>query len=64
MKRSIWKVSGRIGKELAAKVYVGLRIPDAETGARKSVDMVAVSRGYCSIGVLFSFCREFSCGKF
>lgn len=55
VKRWIWTAVCRMEKEFGAKVYVGLRIPDAETGSRQSVDMVAVSRGYCSIGVLFSF---------
>ncbi|XP_010273143.1 PREDICTED: uncharacterized protein LOC104608757 isoform X1 [Nelumbo nucifera] len=38
-------VASRIEKLYGGKVYLGLRIPDAETGSRQNVDMVLLTKG-------------------
>ncbi|KAK6926191.1 Nuclease-related domain, NERD [Dillenia turbinata] len=41
---SIFSVASRIEKLYDGKVYVGLRIPDAETGSRQNIDMVLITK--------------------
>ena len=36
---------GRLEKLYGGKAFVGLRIPDADTGLRQSIDMVLVTKG-------------------
>ncbi|XP_042497940.1 uncharacterized protein LOC122076610 isoform X2 [Macadamia integrifolia] len=38
-------VASRIEKLYGGKVYLGLRIPDADTGTRQNIDMVLVTKG-------------------
>ncbi|XP_010240884.1 PREDICTED: uncharacterized protein LOC104585635 [Nelumbo nucifera] len=38
-------VASRIEKLYGGKVYLGLRIPDADTGSRQNIDMVLVTKG-------------------
>ncbi|OVA02920.1 Nuclease-related domain [Macleaya cordata] len=38
-------VAGRIEKLYGGKVYMGLRIPDSDTGSRQNIDMVLVTKG-------------------
>jgi len=38
-------VADRLEKLYGGKVYVGLRIPDADTGSRQNIDMVLVNKG-------------------
>ncbi|KAK9272152.1 hypothetical protein L1049_002523 [Liquidambar formosana] len=42
---SIFSVADRIEKLFGGKVYVGLQIPDADTGSRQNIDMVLVTKG-------------------
>ncbi|KAI4322017.1 hypothetical protein L6164_021744 [Bauhinia variegata] len=42
---ALFLVADRIQKLYGGKVYVGLRIPDADTGSRQTIDMVLVTKG-------------------
>ncbi|EEF42392.1 conserved hypothetical protein [Ricinus communis] len=42
---ALFNVANRLEKLYGGKVYVGLRIPDADTGSRQNVDMVLVTKG-------------------
>ncbi|KAF5442565.1 hypothetical protein F2P56_035209 [Juglans regia] len=42
---ALFVVANRFEKLYGGKVYVGLRIPDADTGSRQNVDMVLVTEG-------------------
>lgn len=42
---AIFSVASRLEKLYGGKVYVGLRIPDADTGSRQNIDFVLVSKG-------------------
>lgn len=39
------RVTCRLEKLYGGKAYVGLRIPDADTGSRQNVDIVLVTKG-------------------
>lgn len=41
----LFSVGKRLEKLYGGKVYVGLRIPDADSGARQNIDMVLVAKG-------------------
>ncbi|XP_042981490.1 uncharacterized protein LOC122311137 isoform X3 [Carya illinoinensis] len=43
--RALFSVANRFEKLYRGKVYVGLRIPDADTGSRQNIDMVLVTKG-------------------
>jgi len=42
---ALFSVADRLEKLYGGKVYVGLRIPDADTGSRQNIDMVLVNKG-------------------
>ncbi|KAG2701198.1 hypothetical protein I3760_06G033700 [Carya illinoinensis] len=42
---ALFEVANRFEKLYGGKVYVGLRIPDADTGSRQNVDMALVTEG-------------------
>ncbi|XP_050225987.1 uncharacterized protein LOC126675391 [Mercurialis annua] len=42
---ALFNVATRLEKLYGGKVYVGLRIPDADTGSRQNVDLVLVTTG-------------------
>ncbi|KDP39533.1 hypothetical protein JCGZ_02553 [Jatropha curcas] len=42
---ALFNVANKLEKLYEGKVYVGLRIPDADTGSRQNVDMVLVTKG-------------------
>ncbi|XP_043693951.1 uncharacterized protein LOC122644636 [Telopea speciosissima] len=42
---AMFMVASRIEKLYGGKVYIGLRIPDADTGTRQNIDMVLVTKG-------------------
>ncbi|KAF3951684.1 hypothetical protein ACB098_12G092000 [Castanea mollissima] len=42
---ALFSVANRLEKLYGGKVYVGLRIPDADTGSRQNIDMVLVNKG-------------------
>ncbi|GFZ15952.1 hypothetical protein Acr_25g0003610 [Actinidia rufa] len=42
---ALFSVATRLEKLYDGKVYVGLRIPDADTGSRQTIDMVLISKG-------------------
>ncbi|KAL4595696.1 hypothetical protein ACB092_12G109500 [Castanea dentata] len=42
---ALFSVADRLEKVYGGKVYVGLRIPDADTGSRQNIDMVLVNKG-------------------
>ncbi|KAL8142679.1 hypothetical protein V2J09_015711 [Rumex salicifolius] len=42
---AIFSVASRLEKLYGGKVYIGLRIPDADSGSRQHVDLVIVSKG-------------------
>ncbi|GLT72765.1 hypothetical protein SLA2020_446690 [Shorea laevis] len=42
---ALFSVANRLGKLFVGKVYVGLRIPDADTGTRQNIDIVLVTKG-------------------
>uniref|UniRef100_A0A2P2KTF1 Uncharacterized protein LOC8280503 n=1 Tax=Rhizophora mucronata TaxID=61149 RepID=A0A2P2KTF1_RHIMU len=42
---AIFSVANRLEKLYGGKAYVGLRIPDADTGSRQNIDIVLVSKG-------------------
>lgn len=41
---ALFSVANRLEKLYGGKVYVGLRIPDADTGSRQNIDMVHVNK--------------------
>ncbi|CAK9160640.1 unnamed protein product [Ilex paraguariensis] len=41
----LFSVAERLEKLYGGKAYVGLRIPDADTGSRQNIDMVLVTKG-------------------
>ncbi|XP_059625088.1 uncharacterized protein LOC132268278 [Cornus florida] len=43
--RALFSVADRLEKLHGGKVYIGLRIPDADTGSRQNIDMVLVTKG-------------------
>ncbi|KAG7035626.1 hypothetical protein SDJN02_02424 [Cucurbita argyrosperma subsp. argyrosperma] len=42
---ALFAVASRLEKIYSGKIFVGLRIPDADTGLRQSIDMVLVTKG-------------------
>ncbi|KAF5735314.1 Plasma membrane isoform 1 [Tripterygium wilfordii] len=42
---AIFSVANRLEKLYGGKAYVGLRIPDPDTGSRQNIDMVLVTKG-------------------
>ncbi|KAG4135829.1 hypothetical protein ERO13_D08G241200v2 [Gossypium hirsutum] len=46
---AIFSVANRLEKLCGGKVYVGLNIPDADTGSRKSIDIVLVTKGEAAV---------------
>ncbi|XP_028800247.1 uncharacterized protein LOC114755526 isoform X2 [Neltuma alba] len=42
---ALFSVADRLKKLYGGNVYVGLRIPDADTGSRQSIDIVLVTKG-------------------
>ncbi|XP_038888004.1 uncharacterized protein LOC120077943 [Benincasa hispida] len=42
---ALFAVASRLEKLYGGKIFVGLRIPDADTGLRQSIDMVLVTKG-------------------
>ncbi|XP_047333409.1 uncharacterized protein LOC124936923 [Impatiens glandulifera] len=42
---AFFSVTERLEKRYGGKAYVGLRIPDAESGSRRDIDMVLVNKG-------------------
>ncbi|XP_021899752.1 uncharacterized protein LOC110816045 [Carica papaya] len=42
---ALFSVANRLEKLYGGKIYVGLRIPDTDTGARENIDMVLVTTG-------------------
>ncbi|XP_058206446.1 uncharacterized protein LOC131319966 [Rhododendron vialii] len=42
---SLFSVAARLEKLYGGKAYVGLRIPDADSGSRQTIDMVLVTKG-------------------
>ncbi|XP_021282203.1 uncharacterized protein LOC110415053 isoform X1 [Herrania umbratica] len=46
---AIFSVANRLEKLYSGKVYVGLHIPDADTGSRLNIDMVLVTKGEAAI---------------
>ncbi|KMT16676.1 hypothetical protein BVRB_3g049620 [Beta vulgaris subsp. vulgaris] len=42
---AIFTVAARLEKLYGGKAYVGLRIPDADSGSRQNIDLVLVSKG-------------------
>ncbi|PSS04570.1 UPF0187 protein [Actinidia chinensis var. chinensis] len=42
---ALFSVATRLEKLYDGKVYVGLRIPDPDTGSRQNIDMVLISKG-------------------
>ncbi|KAM4076797.1 hypothetical protein ACJW30_12G091600 [Castanea mollissima] len=42
---ALFSVADRLEKLYGGKVYVGLRIPDADTGSRQNIDMLHVNKG-------------------
>ncbi|KAK4572195.1 hypothetical protein RGQ29_030570 [Quercus rubra] len=42
---ALFSVANRLEKLYGGKVYVGLRIPDADSGSRQNIDMVHVNKG-------------------
>ncbi|GMP70916.1 hypothetical protein CsSME_00029544 [Camellia sinensis var. sinensis] len=42
---ALFAVATRLEKLYGGKVYVGLRIPDADTGSPQNIDMVLVTKG-------------------
>ncbi|OAY41769.1 uncharacterized protein LOC110623389 [Manihot esculenta] len=42
---ALFNVANRLEKLYGGKAYVGLRIPDADTGSRQNVDIVLVTKG-------------------
>ncbi|KAE8687339.1 cinnamoyl-CoA reductase 1-like isoform X1 [Hibiscus syriacus] len=46
---AIFSVANRLEKLCGGKAYVGLNIPDADTGTRKNIDIVLVSKGEAAV---------------
>ncbi|EOY10146.1 Plasma membrane isoform 4 [Theobroma cacao] len=46
---AIFSVANRLEKLYGGKVYVGLHIPDADTGSRQNIDMVLVTKGEAAV---------------
>ncbi|XP_022747351.1 uncharacterized protein LOC111297036 isoform X2 [Durio zibethinus] len=46
---AIFSVADRLEKLYGGKVYVGLNIPDADTGSRQNIDMVLVTKGEAAV---------------
>ncbi|KAG6750916.1 hypothetical protein POTOM_045431 [Populus tomentosa] len=42
---ALFNVANKLEKLYGGKVYVGLRIPDADTGSRQNIDIVLVTKG-------------------
>ncbi|KAL7003825.1 hypothetical protein U1Q18_004969 [Sarracenia purpurea var. burkii] len=42
---ALFSVATRLEKLYGGKAYVGLRIPDADTGSRQNIDMVLITKG-------------------
>jgi len=42
---SLFSVATKLEKLYGGKAYVGLRIPDADTGSRQTIDMVLITKG-------------------
>ncbi|KAF9670428.1 hypothetical protein SADUNF_Sadunf13G0067900 [Salix dunnii] len=42
---ALFNVANKLEKLYGGKVYLGLRIPDAETGSRQNIDIVLVNKG-------------------
>ncbi|KAF3432645.1 hypothetical protein FNV43_RR23747 [Rhamnella rubrinervis] len=42
---ALFSVADRLEKLYGGKAYVGLRIPDADTGTRQNIDMVLITKG-------------------
>ncbi|GAV90157.1 NERD domain-containing protein [Cephalotus follicularis] len=42
---AVFSVANRLEKLYGGKAYVGLRIPDADTGSRQNIDVVLVNKG-------------------
>ncbi|KAG9454501.1 hypothetical protein H6P81_007405 [Aristolochia fimbriata] len=52
---AIFHVANRIEKLCGGKVYVGLRIPDADTGTKQTIDMVLVTKGVAMVIAVRNF---------
>ncbi|GMY06914.1 Plasma membrane isoform 1 [Fagus crenata] len=46
---ALFSVADRLEKLYGGKAYVGLRIPDADTGSRQNIDMVLVTKGDAAV---------------
>ncbi|KAL4354077.1 hypothetical protein GQ457_06G014810 [Hibiscus cannabinus] len=46
---AIFSVANRLEKLYGGKVYVGLHIPDADTGSRQNIDIVLVTKGEAAV---------------
>ncbi|XWS42856.1 hypothetical protein CRYUN_Cryun16bG0050500 [Craigia yunnanensis] len=46
---AIFSVANRLEKLYGGKVFVGLNIPDADTGSRQNIDMVLVTKGEAAV---------------
>ncbi|XVF30527.1 hypothetical protein REPUB_Repub16aG0065700 [Reevesia pubescens] len=46
---AIFSVANRLEKLYGGKLYVGLHIPDADTGSRQNIDMVLVTKGEAAV---------------
>ncbi|XP_068635653.1 uncharacterized protein [Aristolochia californica] len=51
----IFHVANRIEKLCGGKVYVGLRIPDADSGTKQTIDMVLVTKGVAIVIAVRNF---------
>ncbi|XP_077244815.1 plasma protein isoform X2 [Tasmannia lanceolata] len=51
----IFLVADRLEKLYGGKVYTGLRIPDADTGTRQTIDMVLVTKGEAMVIAVRNF---------
>nr|GMC98706.1 Plasma membrane isoform 1 [Ipomoea batatas] len=54
---ALFSVAGQLEKLYGGKVFVGLQIPDADSGSRRSIDLVLVTQR-CSFGPLASYCSN------
>ncbi|KAK6936518.1 Nuclease-related domain, NERD [Dillenia turbinata] len=52
---SLFSVASRIENIYDGKVYVGLRIPDSETGSRQNIDMVLITKGEAVVILVKNF---------
>lgn len=43
----------RLEKLYKGKAYVGLRIPDPDTGSRQNIDIVLITKGYIFLSFFF-----------